>query len=97
MPKQVRAHAIITGKVQGVFFRMETQRAARNRGVTGWVRNKMDGSVEAVFEGAEADVKATLAWCQEGPSHARVSHVDVTWQEYTGEFEIFEVTYYSPG
>jgi len=49
--------------------------------------------VEAVFEGAEADVKATLAWCQEGPSHARVSHVDVTWQEYTGEFEIFEVTY----
>jgi len=93
MPKQVRAHAIITGKVQGVFFRMETQCAARNHNVSGWVRNKIDGSVEAVFEGAEADVSATLAWCQEGPPHAMVRNMDITWQEYTGEFEIFEVTY----
>jgi len=73
MENRVRAQTIITGKVQGVFFRMETQRAARSHGVTGWVRNKMDGSVEAVIEGEEADVKATLAWCQEGPPHARVS------------------------
>ena len=93
MQKKVRAHAIISGKVQGVFFRMETQRAARGHNVSGWVRNRMDGSVEAVFEGEEANVKATLAWCRTGPPHARVSHVDVTWQEYTGEFEIFEVTY----
>jgi len=93
MQKKVRALANITGKVQGVFFRMETQREAISHGVTGWVRNKMDGSVEAVFEGEQADVKETLAWCRTGPPHARVSHVDVTWQEYTGEFEIFEVTY----
>jgi len=93
MPKQVRAHAIITGKVQGVFFRMETQRAARSRGVTGWVRNKMDGSVEAVIEGEEADVKATLAWCHEGPPRARVNEVNVTWQAHAGEFSNFSVTY----
>jgi acylphosphatase len=93
MPKHIRAHAIITGKVQGVFFRMETQRAARSHNVSGWVRNKIDGSVEAMFEGPEADVRATLAWCQEGPPRAMVSNVDVTWQDYTGEFETFEVTY----
>ncbi|MBW2612852.1 MAG: acylphosphatase [Deltaproteobacteria bacterium] len=93
MENKVRAHAIITGRVQGVFFRMETQRAARSHGVNGWVRNKMDGSVEAVFEGDEAGVKATLAWCHQGPPHAGVSNVDVTWQEYVGEFSEFSVTY----
>ena len=93
MEKKIRAHAIVTGRVQGVCFRMETQRAARSHSVNGWVRNKMDGSVEAVFEGEEVDVKAALAWCQQGPSHARVSDVTVTWQEYTGEFTGFEVAY----
>jgi len=94
MQKKVHAHAIITGRVQGVFFRLETQNAARGHGVTGWVRNKMDGSVEAVFEGEEADVKATLTWCREGPPHARVSDVKVTWQMYTGEFKNFDVSYF---
>ena len=93
MENKIRAHAIITGKVQGVFFRAETRHAAEGFGVSGWVRNKMDGSVEAVIEGEEADVKAMLAWCQTGPPHARVSNVDVTWQDYTGEFETFDVTY----
>ena len=93
MADKVRAHAIITGRVQGVFFRVETKYAAEDFGVTGWVRNKRDGSVEAVFEGEEADVKAVLAWCGEGPPHARVSHVAVIWQDYTGEFEKFQVTY----
>ena len=93
MENRVRAHAIITGRVQGVFFRVETKHAAEGFGVTGWVRNQMDGSVEAVIEGEETHVKAMLAWCREGPPRARVSNVDVTWQEYTGKFEIFEVTY----
>lgn len=93
MKKKIRAHAIITGKVQGVFFRMETKHAAEGFGVFGWVRNKMDGSVEAVFEGKDVDVEATLAWCQTGPPRASVSKVDVTRHEYTGEFDTFEVTY----
>ncbi|MEN8245234.1 MAG: acylphosphatase [Thermodesulfobacteriota bacterium] len=93
MDNLVRAHTIITGRVQGVFFRMETQRAARRHGVDGWVRNKRDGSVEAVFEGDRADVDATLAWCQQGPPRSSVSDVKFTWQEFTGEFTEFSVTY----
>lgn len=93
MPNNVRAHAIITGKVQGVWFRVETQQAARSHGVKGWVRNKMDGSVEAVFEGEEVDVQATLAWCRQGPPHARVDKVKVCWQDYSGEYTDFDVTY----
>jgi len=54
MENKVRAHAIISGRVQGVFFRMETKRAADRLGAKGWVRNLKDGSVEAVFEGATA-------------------------------------------
>ena len=93
MKNKTRAHAIITGKVQGVFFRVETRHAAEGFGLVGWVRNKADGSVEAVFEGKDVDVKAMLAWCQTGPPRARVSKMDVTWQEYAGEFETFGVTY----
>ena len=93
MQKKIRAHAIITGRVQGVFFRVETKHAADGFGVTGWVRNKMDGSVEAVIEGEETHESHVCAWCREGPPRARVSNVDVTWQEYTGAFEIFGVTY----
>lgn len=93
MNNLVRAHAIITGRVQGVFFRMETQRAARSQNVNGWVRNKQDGSVEAVFEGEEADVKAALEWCQQGPPLSRVDGVQVSQQDYTGEFSEFEVSY----
>jgi len=93
MKHHVRAHAIITGRVQGVWFRVETRNAAKAQGVTGWVRNKRDGSVEAVFEGEAADVQATLAWCQTGPPHAKVSRVDVTWEDYVGAFESFDVTY----
>ena len=66
MKEKVRAHAIITGVVQGVFFRAETMRAAVKHGVFGWVRNKRDGSVEAVFEGDRQQVAAILSWCQKG-------------------------------
>ena len=93
MEKQVRAHAVISGRVQGVFFRVETQRAAEGFGVLGWVRNKRDGSVEAVFEGRQQDVDATLNWCRQGPRMARVDKVDVDWQDYTGEFKSFDITY----
>lgn len=93
MEKKVRAHAIITGRVQGVWYRMETKHAADGHGVFGWVRNKRDGSVEAVFEGDEAAVKSTLDWCWNGPPMASVDNVAVTWEPYAGEFDQFEVTY----
>ena len=75
MEDKARAHAIITGIVQGVFFRMETQRAAERHNVTGWVRNKRDGSVEAVFEGERAEVNAALDWCRQGPARAVVHDI----------------------
>lgn len=88
--KRTAAHVIITGKVQGVYFRAETRKAATARGVTGWVRNRPDGSVEAVFEGDEAKVDEMLTWCETGSPRAEVANVDVTWKEAEG-FADFEV------
>jgi acylphosphatase len=80
----------VTGRVQGVFFRAETQREADRLGLTGWVRNEPDGSVAAHFEGEPAAVEAMVAWCGEGPSRARVDGVDVRDAEVT-DAERFEV------
>jgi acylphosphatase len=93
MAKQVSAHAIISGRVQGVFFRMETQRATERFGVFGWVRNRPDGTVEAVFEGGQQAVDAVLQWCKEGPNLAVVKNVEVKWRDYSGEFKSFDITY----
>ncbi len=93
MEEKKRAHVIITGKVQGVFFRIKTQRAAEKYGVFGWVRNRRDGSVEALFEGNQKQVDAVIKWCYRGAPHSVVTHVDVKWRPYTGEFRRFEITY----
>ncbi len=93
MEANARAHVIIHGRVQGVFFRLETQKAAHRFGATGWVRNLQDGNVEAVMEGTSEAVDALLNWCRQGPRMARVDKVDVTRESYTGEFESFEVMY----
>jgi len=90
---KVRVHVIVSGMVQGVFFRSETRHEAKRQGVTGWVRNLPDGRVEAVFEGEEENVKRLVEFCKRGPSGARVSGVDVVWENYVGEFEDFEVRY----
>jgi acylphosphatase len=73
----MRRRAIIHGRVQGVFFRDTTRREAASRGVSGWVRNRPDGTVEAVFEGDPAAVEAMLAFCREGPRGAQVDRVEV--------------------
>lgn len=93
MEQRTRVHLTITGRVQGVFFRVETQRAALRFGVAGWVRNRRDGSVEAVAEGANTDVQSLIQWCHNGPPNARVDDVKISWQEHLGEFERFEVRY----
>ena len=91
--KKIRAHVVVTGRVQGVFFRMETKRAAERTGVSGWVKNKNDGTVEAAFEGDEDRVNSVVEWCREGPPYARVIKVDVNRQDYQGEFEGFKIIY----
>lgn len=93
MANEVRARAVISGRVQGVFFRLETKQAAQRYGVSGWVKNQIDGTVAAVFEGSKENVDAILEWCKQGPPHANVTHVDVAWEDYKGEFKIFDVTY----
>ena len=84
---------IISGKVQGVFFRVETQKAARDFGVTGWVRNLADGTVEALAEGERSNVDALIDWCHQGPPMSRVDRVDVATRDFSGEYDSFEVTY----
>jgi acylphosphatase len=81
--KRVRVR--VRGRVQGVYFRAETQLRAEAAGVSGWVRNAPDGSVEAVFEGDPGPVEHLIAWCRRGPSGARVDGVDVTWESPQGE------------
>ncbi|MFC1798981.1 acylphosphatase [Thermodesulfobacteriota bacterium] len=93
MTEQVRAHVIISGRVQGVFFRVETKRMADETGVFGWVRNLRDGTVEAVFEGDRQSVDAALSWCREGPPHAIVDRLDLSWQDYIGEFSDYKIRY----
>jgi acylphosphatase len=86
-----RAHVLISGRVQGVFFRVETRREALKRKIVGWVRNTIDGKVEAVFEGKKEDVKKMIDFCRKGPSNANVTGVDVKWQDYSGDFEKFNI------
>ena len=88
-----RAHLVIQGRVQGVFFRATTQDEAVRLGLTGWVRNLWNGDVEALFEGEEEKVKEMVAWCHQGPSYARVNNVEVKWEEATGEFRSFQITH----
>lgn len=72
-----RRHVLIYGFVQGVGFRFSVERAARSRAVSGWVRNRPDGAVEAVFEGEPEDVDALVDFCRRGPRGADVERVEV--------------------
>lgn len=72
----VRVRVVAHGRVQGVFFRDTTRRSALQRGLAGWVRNRADGTVEAVFEGARDDVERLVDFCRNGPSGAEVERVE---------------------
>ena len=85
-----RARVIVSGEVQGVFFRDTTRRKATSRGVAGWVRNNPDGSVEAVFEGHPEAVGALVEFCREGPRGAQVDDLQVSEEQPEG-LEGFEV------
>jgi acylphosphatase len=80
-----RAHVVVHGSVQGVFFRVETRDRARSLGLSGWVSNRPDGSVEAVFEGDPDRVESMVEWSRRGPSGAIVDDVEVDWGEPEGK------------
>jgi acylphosphatase len=90
---KARAHVFVTGRVQGVFFRSQTRHIADRYSVKGWVRNLPDGRVEAVFEGEKEAVEALIEFCKHGPSGARVTNVDLTWEPYTGTLDRFRIRY----
>ena len=93
MAELVRVQVLISGRVQGVFYRAYTRDQARARGLTGWVRNLPDGRVAAVFEGDRKKIDSMLAWCWEGPPYAAVDEILTDWQPHRGEFQDFGIDY----
>lgn len=86
-----RVHVFVSGRVQGVSFRIYTRRHAQQIGVTGWVKNRWDGRVEAIFEGPEHAVNRAVAWCHDGSPDAHVDAVEVKSEPPTGEFRSFTI------
>jgi len=91
MSEKTRAQILVSGLVQRVFFRAYTQQKARELGLTGWVKNLADGHVEALFEGDRENIEKMIEWAKKGPPSAKVDGCEVSWQEYKGEFENFEI------
>lgn len=86
-----RAHIIVEGRVQGVYFRQSLKDVAESARVSGWVRNLIGGEVEAVIEGEASAVEDVIDWCQHGPPPAAVDHVSVTWQPPKGDLSGFVI------
>lgn len=93
VPTEARLHAIVHGRVQGVSFRYYTQRRARELGLTGYVRNVWDGTVEVVAEGPRMELEELLAFLRAGPRAAFVTQVDIRWPTPASDFDRFEVRY----
>lgn len=88
-----RIEAVIHGRVQGVFFRQSTLKAAQKLGLKGFVRNKEDGTVHVVAEGPKYRLKELLAFCRQGPDSASVDKVEHDWQEPSHHYETFSIMY----
>ncbi len=86
-----RVYVLVSGKVQGVFFRSSAKKRADELHLTGWVRNLEDGRVEAVIEGDQEKIDKMVEWCRKGPDYADVKDIQVISEKYTGEFNDFSV------
>jgi acylphosphatase len=93
MPEKVRVHIFVSGKVQGVFFRSNTQKKAKDLNISGWVRNLPNGRVEMILEGKREKIQELIEWTKKGPSFSKVDNVEIEWQEYIGEFKNFDIRY----
>lgn len=91
--QEIRRSAVVHGRVQGVSFRWYTRQEAERLGLVGWVRNERDGTVRLEAQGPEEDVEALLAWVRHGPTHARVTEVDVDGVEPTSVDIDFSITH----
>lgn len=88
MPRKT-LHLVIHGRVQGVFFRDSMRREAQRLGVSGWVRNRSDGTVEAVVQGEPDDVDEIVRWARRGPPHAEVERIEI--EPHVGSYAGFEI------
>lgn len=88
-----RVHLKVSGSVQGVFYRANTQKVATSLGLYGWVRNLDDGGVELIAEGPEEKLRELVVWCRKGPPAARVTDLDVQWETHQNEFSSFNIRY----
>lgn len=86
-----RIHVIVSGRVQGVFFRAETQKKATHLGLKGWVKNCPGGTVEIVTEGPKEQLETLVEWTYHGPEMASVTDVDVEWLDFKNEFRDFTI------
>lgn len=86
-----QAHLIISGNVQGVYYRASCKEYASGLGLKGWVRNLDDGSVEALAQGEKERIDRFIEWCKKGPPQAKVEEVKIIWQEANGPFNGFSV------
>ena len=91
--KQERVHILVSGNVQGVFFRQALKVVAKKNNVSGWVRNLNDRRVEAVLEGDSKSINSVIEWTRIGPASSRVEDIEVINEEFKNEFSTFEVLY----
>jgi len=89
----VTKKVIISGRVQGVFYRMSAKQKAENIGITGWVKNRSDGRVEAIFQGYSKKVDEMIKWCYMGPSLSKVENVDIEDVIEAKIFDEFKIKY----
>jgi acylphosphatase len=88
-----RVHLLISGQVQGVFFRANTRRKASELGLKGWVRNVPDGMVEVLAEGRKHSLDKLIEYCRKGPEGASVENIEIKWGEFRNEFGGFDVRF----
>jgi len=91
--KQQRVRLLVSGNVQGVFFRQALKVVAKNNNVLGWVRNLKDGRVEAILEGDNKSINSVIEWTRIGPANSRVDDIEVNNEEFKNEFSTFDVLY----
>jgi acylphosphatase len=88
-----RVNIRVHGRVQGVFYRARTKEKAIELDLNGWVKNRIDGTVEIVAEGSKEDLERMVDWSEQGPEHAHVTKIEVRWQPFVDEFIDFTVKY----
>jgi len=87
----IRVHLLISGRVQGVYFRKHTKDISLQNNVCGWAKNLVNGDVECILEGVKSNVDKVIIWCHQGPPNSRVDNVEIKNEKFTGDFTDFKI------